>query len=127
MNEIIDKKKSDTYNKIKLIIKDVYEGNLKNVLEEMSLNVDKPITHMLNVNSDAKEDILKIQFGDINEKLTNSLGEHKNACDKLKARISLLSYVNVPDKYNIINGEANKKYNELIKEIDDKDIDTKLQ
>ncbi|GAB69337.1 reticulocyte binding protein 3 [Plasmodium cynomolgi strain B] len=242
MNEIINKK-SDAYNKIKVIIKEIYEGNLKNFLDEMSLNVDKnsdsiyhssstdeldgvlnnikddykkmksikcenipdsleSIMNMLKIISDAKEEILKIQFGDINEKLTNSLEQLKSVYDKLKvstaeytagkgkieqcktvilkgekefydkeydkdddmlevknayadflkhkdnflkdrskvfeefhiakealktARIYLLSYVEVPEKYNIMNGEANEKYKELIKEIKNKVIDTKLK
>nr|AFM44724.1 reticulocyte-binding protein 3 [Plasmodium cynomolgi] len=242
MNEIIDKK-GNAYNKIKVITKDVYEGNLKDFLDEMSLNVEKNsnainhsssmdeldgvlnnikddyekmksikcdnipdslqnITNLLKIISDAKEEILKIQFGDINGKLTNSLEQLKSVYDKLKvsteeytagkgkikeyktvilkgekeffdkeydkdddmvevknayadflkhkdnflknrskvfeefhlakealktARIYLLSYVDVPEKFNIMNGEANEKYNELIKEIKDKDIDTKLK
>ncbi|EUD64652.1 hypothetical protein C922_04999 [Plasmodium inui San Antonio 1] len=43
------------------------------------------------------------------------------------ARIYLISYVYVPERYNIINEEANKKYNELIKEINNEDIDIKLE
>ncbi|KMZ90044.1 hypothetical protein PVMG_03605 [Plasmodium vivax Mauritania I] len=242
MNEIIDKK-SDAYNKIKMIIKDVYEGNLKDFLDELSLNVDKNrnsinqssstneldgvlnnikgdyekmksikcdniseslqnITNELKIISDAKEEILKIQFGDINEKLTNSLEQLQSVYDKLQvstteytagkgkieeyktvilkgekeffdkaydkdedmlevkdayanflkhkdnllknrskvfeefhmakealktARIYLLSYVDVPEKYNIIKGETNQKYKKIIQEINDKDVDIKLE
>ncbi|ANQ11071.1 Reticulocyte-binding protein 3 [Plasmodium coatneyi] len=241
MNGIIDKKK-DAHDKIKMIIKDLHEGNLKDFAEKMSLNVDnyrnsirhssstadldgvlekvkgdyekmvsiksdkiseslQNITNLLKTISDIKEEILKIQFEDMNEKLTKSLEQLKSFYDKLKvsraeyaagkgkieeyktiilkgeneffnkeydkdddmlevkdaytnflthkenflknrskvfdefhiakealktARIYLLSYVNVPEQYNIINGKENNKYNELVKEINDKAIDKKL-
>ncbi|CAA9991318.1 reticulocyte binding protein [Plasmodium knowlesi strain H] len=160
------------------------------------------ITNLLKIISDAREEILKIKFGETNKKLTNSLEQLKSVYDKLKVsiaeytaekrkieedkavilkreeeffgkvydkdddmldvkdaytnflkhkdnffknrnnvfeefhttkealkvvRINFLYYISMPEKYNIIYQKENENYKELIKEINDKYIDTKLE
>ncbi|GAW83885.1 reticulocyte binding protein 3 [Plasmodium gonderi] len=200
-NNISQGSSTDELDNVLNDIKDDYE-KMKSVKCDSISESLQNITNDLNIILDAKEEIIKMQIGDMNEKLKNSLQQFKSAYDKLKvsiieyknekgkieehkttimnkektffdksydkdddmlegkdayenfvkykdnfvkrrsklfeefhiakealkkSKVYLLSYVVIPEKYNIINDAKNKDLHDLTKEINNKDIDKKIQ